>query len=38
MITMDRAVLELVKAGQVTVEEGARYMRNPMSLKGLADG
>ena len=38
MITMDRAVLELVKAGHITVEEGTRYMRNPMSLKGLADG
>jgi twitching motility protein PilT len=38
MITMDRAVADLVKAGHITVEEGARYMRNPMTLKGLADG
>ncbi|MDP3218035.1 MAG: type IV pilus twitching motility protein PilT [Deltaproteobacteria bacterium] len=37
MITMDRAVVDLVKAGHITVEEGARYMRNPMTLKGLAD-
>ncbi|MBI5516609.1 MAG: PilT/PilU family type 4a pilus ATPase [Deltaproteobacteria bacterium] len=38
MITLDRSVTELIKAGVVSVEEGARYMRNPASLRALADG
>ena len=36
MLSMDRAVTDLVRARAVTVEEGARYMRNPAALKSLA--
>ncbi len=35
MITLDRAVAELIKGGAVSVEEGARYMRNPGQLAAL---
>ena len=38
MVTMDRAVADLIRAGLVSVEEGSRYMRNPANLKGLAEG
>ena len=38
MQTMDRAVTELVRGGVVSVEEGGRYMRNPLALKGIGDG
>lgn len=37
MVTMDRAVADLIRAGLVTVEEGARFVRNPASLKGLSE-
>ncbi len=36
MITMDRAVAELVRAGKVTVEDAIPYMRNPVNLRSLA--
>jgi pilus retraction protein PilT len=35
MITLDRAVADLIKSGQVSVEEGARYLRNPAQLATL---
>ncbi|MEZ4411320.1 MAG: type IV pili twitching motility protein PilT, partial [Polyangiales bacterium] len=38
MVTMDRAVADLIRAGLVSVEEGSRYVRNPANLKGLAEG
>jgi pilus retraction protein PilT len=37
MVTMDRSVAELAKAGLVSIEEAARYMRNPLVLKQLAE-
>lgn len=37
MVTMDRSVAELAKAGLVGIEEAARYMRNPLVLKQLAE-
>jgi twitching motility protein PilT len=38
MQTMDRAVLDLARNAVITVEEAARYMRNPIALKSLGDG
>ncbi len=38
MITMDRALVDAVRNGIITVEEAARYMRNPMTLRALAEG
>ncbi|MFO0756113.1 MAG: PilT/PilU family type 4a pilus ATPase [Byssovorax sp.] len=35
MVTLDRAVAELIKGGLVSVEEGARYLRNPSQLATL---
>ena len=38
MQTMDRAVMELARSGAISIDEAARYMRNPAALKSLGDG
>jgi twitching motility protein PilT len=35
MITMDRALLDLVKRGAVSLDEAMRYLRNPNNLRHL---
>jgi twitching motility protein PilT len=35
MITMDRALLDLVKRGVVSLDEAMRYLRNPNNLRHL---
>mgnify|MGYP000988192320 CR=1 FL=1 len=37
MITLDKALLELARKGTITVEEAARYMKNPSALKILGE-
>lgn len=37
MVTMDRAVAELVRSGLVNTEEASRYMKNPLLLRQLGE-
>ncbi len=36
MITMDRALSDLLRAGVVSIEEAMKHVRSPMQLQGLA--